>query len=187
VAKLWLVRHGQTDWNIEGRWQGQANPPLNATGCEQAQALVNELADVKFEAIYSSDLQRAYETAFAVAKDKDLPVQVDSRLREINLGEWEGMLGIEIAQKYPVLWSERENNPLDSHPPGGESVMELAQRIIPAISDILEKHLRGSVLIVSHGLALAVFLCHIRGLPLQQAFEQIPENIRPITVGVYAK
>jgi broad specificity phosphatase PhoE len=182
MAKLWLVRHGQTNWNVEGRWQGQANPPLNTTGCEQAQALVNELTDVKFEAIYSSDLQRAFETALAVARDKGLPVQVDLRLREINLGAWEGMLGSEIAQKYPVLWSERENNPLNSHSPGGESVMELAQRIIPVISDISAKYLRGSVLIVSHGLALAVFLCHIHGLPLKQAFEQIPENVRLITV-----
>jgi broad specificity phosphatase PhoE len=184
MAKLWLVRHGQTDWNVKGRWQGQANPPLNSTGCEQAQALVNELADVKFEAIYSSDLQRAFETALAVARDKDLPVRVDLRLREINLGKWEGMLGTEIAQKYPILWAERENNPLDSRPPGGESVLDLVQRIIPAISDISGKHLWGSVLIVSHGLALAVFLCHIRGLPLQQAFGQIPENVRPITVDI---
>jgi broad specificity phosphatase PhoE len=182
MAKLWLVRHGQTDWNIEGRWQGQANPPLNIVGYEQAQALVKELAGLEFEAIYSSDLQRATETALLIAKNKGLSVQTDSRLREINLGEWEGMLGTEIAQKYPAFWAERENNPLGSHPPGGESIMELARRVIPAMSEISEKHLQGSVLVVSHGLALAVFLCHVHNLPLQQAFQQIPENARPIIV-----
>ena len=182
MAKLWLVRHGQTDWNVEGRWQGQADPSLNAMGHEQTLTLVNELAGLEFDAIYSSDLQRAFETAFAIARDKGLPVQVDPRLREIDLGEWEGMLGIEIAQKYPALWFERENNPLGSHPPGGESVMELAQRVIPAILEISEKHLRKSVLVVSHGLALAVFLCHNHNLPMQQVFEQIPPNARLIKV-----
>jgi broad specificity phosphatase PhoE len=182
MAKLWLVRHGQTDWNTEGRWQGQANPPLNAMGREQARVLVDELNGVEFDAIYSSDLQRAMETARLIAEEKGLTVQVDSRLREISLGKWEGMLGIEIAQRYPTLWAERETSPLDSHPPGGESVAELAQRVIPAISEISEKHLRSSVLVVSHGLALAVFLCHIHGLPMEKVFEQIPKNAHPIIV-----
>jgi alpha-ribazole phosphatase len=182
MTKFWLVRHGQTDWNKEGRWQGQADPPLNVTGRSQALVLAKTLGDQHFEAIYSSDLQRAYETARAIAQPHGLPVLIDLRLREINQGAWEGMLGDEIARRYPSEWAARERDPLHFSPPQGESVVEVASRINAAMDDLASAHAHGPVLVVSHGLALAAIICRANGRPLQDAFDLIPENAHPMVI-----
>ena len=179
---LWLVRHGQTDWNVEGRWQGQVNPPLNSLGRKQTILLIEQMVHVNLQAVFSSDLDRAYETAQAVAGKKGLEVKVDPRLREISLGEWEGLTSDEIARIYPTEWQDRIENPLEARAPGGESILDLAGRVIPVVWDICRMYPAGRILIVSHGLALAVLLCHIRGLPLEQAFGMVPMNATPIPV-----
>ena len=96
MTEIWIVRHGQTDWNVEGRYQGQADRPLNAVGLAQAQQAAEQLRGRDFAAIYSSDLQRARVTAEIIAGQLGLPVQVDRRLREVNQGEWEGLLTADI-------------------------------------------------------------------------------------------
>jgi broad specificity phosphatase PhoE len=182
MTTLWLVRHGQTDWNVEGRWQGHTDLPLNAVGREQTEILVESLANIHFDAIFSSDLDRAYETAYAVGKQHGIKVHIEERLREINLGEWEGLTGEEIQRLYPAEWQDREMFPLEARPPGGESMFELAVRIIPAVTDIARRYPSGRVLIVSHGVALAVIICHTQGLPLERSFDYIPENAVPVTI-----
>ena len=181
MTRLWLVRHGETDWNIEGRWQGQAPhaPPLNAAGHTQSESLAEQLNSHIFDTLYSSDLLRAIQTAEIVGARLDLRVQVEPRLREINQGEWEGMLGSDIARLYPAQWAARERDPLNAHPPGGESVVEVAARAWAAAADIARRHLGGAALVVSHGLLLATLICRARGLPLQNAFTLIPVNARP--------
>ncbi|MEW6406270.1 MAG: histidine phosphatase family protein, partial [Chloroflexota bacterium] len=171
MTTFWLVRHGQTDWNVQGRWQGHADPPLNALGVKQTQILGEGLAHVKFDAIFSSDLDRAYETACAVGNRQGLEVRIEARLREINLGEWEGVTQDEIKRRYPAEWRDRQLNPLEARAPGGESVLELAERVIPAAASISRLYPNGLVLLVSHGLALAVLICHAQGLPLEDAFD----------------
>ncbi|GAB4543428.1 MAG: hypothetical protein Fur002_15400 [Anaerolineales bacterium] len=103
MTELWLIRHGQTDWNLLGKWQGQAPdaPPLNEMGIAQALAVRGQLPEGKFSAIYSSDLLRAKQTAELIAAPLGLTVILDSRLREINLGAWEGMLSDDIQAQYP--------------------------------------------------------------------------------------
>ncbi len=182
MTTFWLVRHGQTDWNVEGRWQGHADPPLNALGRKQTQILAEGLANVHFDAIFSSDLDRAYETACAVGDRQGIKVRIEARLREINLGEWEGLTREEIKKLYPAEWKDREMFPLEARVPGGESLFELATRIIPAASDIARLYPSGLVLIVSHGLALGVLICHAQGLPLDQSFENIPNNAVPVSI-----
>jgi broad specificity phosphatase PhoE len=180
MTRLCLVRHGQTAWNLEGRWQGHADPPLNVTGFDQARLLASELANLSFDAIYSSDLQRARATAEAVATNQALFVKTEPRLRELSMGEWEGKLISEIPVLYPAAWAERQRNPVEAQPPGGESVKQLSQRINAAIAEICaENPPEHQILIVSHGLALAVFLCHANGRPLGQAFDHIPRNATP--------
>lgn len=181
MTQFWLVRHGQTDWNVEGRWQGQVEsaPPLNAAGQAQAEALAAQLNGARFEAIYSSDALRARETAGILAARLRLTVKVDPRLREIHQGEWEGMLGRDIADRYPAAWAARERDPLHARPPGGESVAEVAARLWRAADDILRVHPVGQLLIVSHGLALATLICRARGLPLTQAYQVVPDNAHP--------
>jgi broad specificity phosphatase PhoE len=182
MTQLCLVRHALTDWNLQGRWQGHSDIPLNQTGRKQAHALALELADQHFDDVYSSDLRRAQSTARIAARAHHLMVQFDPRLREINLGEWEGQLGEDVPGLYPLEWAARINDPFNARPPGGESVYDLAQRSLPVFNELFVKHPTGSVLVVSHGLLLAVFLCHLNGLPLQEAFEHIPQNARPLFV-----
>jgi len=181
MTHLWLVRHGQTDWNAQGRWQGQTPdaPPLNATGLAQAQAVAEQLAvqdGLTFAAIYSSDLLRARQTAEAIAQRLGLPIHLDSRLREVHLGVWEGMLGEDVALRYVAELDERRRDPVYSRPPQGESVYEVAARVGQAFDAIARAHPDQHVVVVSHGLALAAGLCLAEGRPLAEVFTRIPDH-----------
>jgi broad specificity phosphatase PhoE len=182
MTELCLVRHGQTDWNLDGRYMGQSDIPLNATGRSQAHDLAEKLKGQRFSAIYTSDLQRAQATADAIAAVLELPVRTDTRLREINQGEWEGKLVDIIRNQYAELWKQRTTDPASIHPPGGETVREVADRVHAALDDIVHIHPNGPVLIISHGLALATVICKVRGIPIGQAYSVIPENTEPIWV-----
>ncbi|MFN7034736.1 MAG: histidine phosphatase family protein [Bellilinea sp.] len=179
-TELWLVRHGQTDWNVEGRYQGQADMPLNEFGIKQAQDLAEKLRNVNFAAIYSSDLQRALSTAKILAGGRE--VSIDPRLREINQGEWEGQLFDVIRQRYANFFENRLENPLESRPPGGESLKEVAERVKSCVDEITSHHPGERVLIVSHGLVIATLITASRGIPLSKAFELIPDNAEPSIV-----
>lgn len=176
TTELWLVRHGQTDWNLQGRYQGNTDLPLNATGLTQALELAEIVAGERLQAIYSSDLQRAYVTAQAVAQRWHLPIHREARLREVRLGEWEGLLFSEIQTRYATNWAEREADPLYARPIGGESVYDVAARAWPAVDEIAARHRPGPVLIVAHGLVLATLLCGATHTPLNQTYTMIPDN-----------
>ncbi len=180
MTRLCLVRHGQTDWNLEGRYQGQSNVPLNENGRAQAHALAWQLQECTFAAIYTSDLQRAMETATILAAPNNLLIISDPRLREINQGEWEGQLVQAIQARYEVLWQQRSVDPASVRPPGGETVGEVACRVYAAMDDIAARHIGSSVLVVSHGLSLATAICRNRGISIGQAYNEIPESTTPI-------
>jgi alpha-ribazole phosphatase len=182
MTHLVLARHGQTDWNLEGRYQGHNDPPLNATGRAQAGELAEQLAGRSFKAIYSSNLRRAYETASIIAERHGLAVQVDERLKEVDLGGWEGMLFSDIIAEYPAEWEQRQRDPAHSRPPGGESASELSIRVWAAVDEIARRHAPGPLLIVSHGLALAAVLCRAQNFPLTQIFDVAVGNAHPIEV-----
>jgi broad specificity phosphatase PhoE len=184
MTELWLIRHGQTDWNLTGRWQGQAAdaPGLNATGYSQVLTLRDHIPHVRLSAIYSSDLLRARQTAELLAKSLELTVTLEPRLREINLGVWEGMLSADIAAQYPQELSERSREPLHSHAPRGESVMEVVERVREFVSTLVTIHKHESVLIVAHGVVLAIIICLAQDIPLTGVYEHIPENAQPYLV-----
>ncbi|HEY6960847.1 MAG TPA: histidine phosphatase family protein [Gaiellaceae bacterium] len=140
MTTLLLVRHGETDWNREGRWQGWADPPLNPTGREQARTLAEELRETPFDAVYSSDLRRARETAEIVAEPHGVPVVVDPGLREIDVGSWSGLTREEIRERYP-----------DGVRPDGETHAEHATRTLEAVERIARAHPGGRILLVAHG------------------------------------
>jgi broad specificity phosphatase PhoE len=136
VTKLLLVRHGETDWNADGRLQGQTDRPLSDFGRKQARRLADELAAEGFEAIYSSDLSRARETAEIIGARLGLSVELDSDLREKDWGTWEGLTAVER----------------DRVEFAGESTEAHQERILRALRRISESHPDGtSILVVTHG------------------------------------
>ena len=184
MTDLWLLRHGQTDWNVTGRWQGQTSeaPGLNDTGHAQAVSALEHLAGARFAAIYCSDLLRARQTSELIAEPLGLIVVLEPRLREMNLGAWEGMLSSDIEARYPLELAERAYDPLHARPPQGESPLDVEERVISAMTDITKKYPDDSVLIVSHGVPLAVIICHAQGIPMDEVYEHIPENAIPYRV-----
>ena len=140
MTTLLLVRHGETDWNREGRWQGWADPPLNDTGRAQARALADELKEAPFDAVYSSDLRRAHETAEIVAAPHGVPVLVDPRLREIDVGSWSGLTRAKIEARFP-----------GGVRPDGESREHHRQRVLAGVEDLARRNPGRRVLVVTHG------------------------------------
>lgn len=182
TARLWLVRHGQTAWNCEGRYTGHTDLSLNAAGLEQAGLLAERLAGERFAAVYSSDLLRARQTAAAVAARLGLPVQLDARLREVLQGEWEGMLVGDIRARYAAELQRWRADPVQARPPGGESVGEVEVRVSAAANDIARAYPGQNVLVISHGLTIATLIAKARGLPLTQVFDFAPPNIEPVVI-----
>ena len=173
---LYAIRHGETPWNVEGRYQGQLDPPLNERGRRQAQATAARLASLDFEAIYSSDLTRAYQTAMALAAKTGLPIQADPRLREINQGEWEGVLIDDIRAHWPQEIYGWDHDPWQHHPPGGETLQQLQTRLFAAIDEIVSRHPHGLVAVFSHKLPIALLKIRYQGCPPQEIWTLLPAN-----------
>jgi len=150
-----LARHGETDWNREGRFQGHADPPLNAAGRAQAEELAMRLASTQFDAVYSSDLLRAHETAEILAASQGVPVIADAGLREVDVGSWSGLTRTEIAVRFP----EAEHH-------DGETREEHLARVLAAVERIAHAHPDERVLIVSHGGSLRALRRHCTGEPV---------------------
>lgn len=143
MTTILLVRHGETDWNLERRVQGHTDRPLNETGRGQANALAEVLEGEPLDAVYSSDLVRAHETARIVAERKGLDVTAIPELRERDFGTWEGLTDGEILERFPHA----------QHGPWGdaESREEMFRRVHEALQRIAVAHPRGRVLVITHG------------------------------------
>ena len=178
MTTLYLIRHGQTQWNVEGKYTGQSDIPLTDVGREQARAAAEPVKSAPPAAVYASDLIRARETAelFAAGCDFTGAIQLDPRLREINQGVWEGMHFNDIKAKFAEEFAAREANPLEVAAPGGETVGEVQQRVIAAVKAICARHPQEIVAIVAHGLALAIIRAWLTNHPIQDVWSLIPPN-----------
>lgn len=177
MTRLILIRHGETDWNVEGRYQGQSDVPLSERGRFQAAEMRPHVQVLKPAAIYSSDLIRARETAEILASPLQLTVRIDPRLREIHLGEWEGLLFDEIQARYSGLLKLRREDPAKVSAPGGETVAQVRDRVLAATGEIAERHRDQTVVLVAHGLPLAILIALHQHRPLTDVWDLIPENL----------
>ncbi len=161
ITTVYLIRHGETDWNLTGRWQGHADVPLNAVGLRQARLLGQRLAQeqVRFDAIYSSDLTRAYQTAWELGAAVRVAVQLVPNLREIDLGVWSGHTSAELQARFPeefALVAAGQDIPRG----GGETIRAMRHRVVEAVEALVAQH-RGETLgIVTHGGCIRALLSH---------------------------
>jgi broad specificity phosphatase PhoE len=141
-----LVRHGETDWNRESRFQGHADTPLNDAGRRQARDLADVLAEERFDVVYTSPLRRASETASIVAGHLGVELRELEALREIDVGDWEGLTIHEVRERFP----EEERVAWHAGWPNGETHEELSARVVPALLALEESHADGQILGVTH-------------------------------------
>jgi len=149
ATTLVLVRHGETDWNRENRFQGHADTPLNDTGRAQARALADDLGEDSFAAVYTSPLARAAETAAILAGALGLEPLPDPALKEVDVGSWSGLTHTEIEARYPegfARWREYGHGWDD-----GETYDELGERVLTRLLDLGARHPGAAVLAVTHG------------------------------------
>lgn len=166
-ARILLIRHGETDWNAAGRIQGHLPIPLNTRGRAQARAVAELLAAIPFDALYSSDLLRALETAEAIGARCRHTLCADARLREWDLGVLAGLTRTEAARLHPEVYSIIRERTVDRPIPGGESIRRRAARMFAAIEKIAARHPGGTAVVVSHGGTLGD--CYRRGAGLDLA------------------
>lgn len=171
MKTLYIVRHGETEWNKIGRYQGITNVPLNENGIAQAKACGNALKDVHFDRILSSDLSRALVTAETIRGNRQLEIKTDERLREINFGDWEKLLFTEIEERWPGLIDQMYRRPDIVKVPNGESFQEVQDRAWSAVSDFLnENNEDETILITCHGGTIRTILCKLLDISISHCW-----------------
>jgi broad specificity phosphatase PhoE len=178
--KLILIRHGETEWNKQRRIQGcRSDTRLSPKGLEQADRLAAVLRKERMDAIYSSPMKRASETAQIIADACKLQVQVLNELREIDAGELDGLFERELTGPYETAWKEFRNGNASTPLPSGESLQDVQKRTSWAVDRMLEKHIDGTVVVVAHLLANLAMVCQALGINLGQIarFKQAPASI----------
>lgn len=163
---LILVRHGETDWNRTGRCQGISDVVLNDNGRKQALELGLCLKGEKISAVYSSDLARAISTAEEIARHHGLTVEIDSDLREMDQGDFEGLLFTEIRERYADIMREWRDSPETIRIPSGESLTEVQERALRVFERLCGRHDGETVVAVSHNLTITTLLCKFTGVGL---------------------
>ncbi len=176
VCRVYLVRHGETMWNAESRYQGHTDVPLSDRGREQARRLSRRLAGQRYHAVYASSLVRAAETAEIIAAPHGLEVVRVAALKEINFGAWEGLTREEIVRIFGPLYDEWWRRPLTTRLPEGESYADVVARSWGALRDIVRRHAGQQVLVVSHGGVIRALVGYILGMDLNQFWRLRQDN-----------
>ena len=168
MTRLFLVRHGQSEWNAAGRIQGQIDIQLDETGCQQAQIIADRLAAEPVAAVYSSPLLRAKSTAEAIAARFQLPVQLDPRLMEYDFGVISGSTWADVVENHPEFASRWLEDPWAVPVVDSEGRANFAARVMSAVQDILAQHPAEQVVVVAHGGTFGVYLTAMLGMDLNR-------------------
>ena len=163
TTRLLLVRHGETTLSAEDRFAGSTDVPLGPNGRLQAERLAARLAQDRLAAVYSSAMQRAFETAAIVARPQHLEVVRRDGLREIDHGRWEGLRRADVEAQYPEEYAAWEEDPFTFAPSGAESGVAVVARVLPSIREIILAHPGDDVLVVSHKATIRLILASLLG------------------------
>ena len=166
---LYIVRHGQTDWNLEGRIQGDTDNPLNETGFSQAQTVGEQLGQITLDHVYPSGLKRAIQTAEAIASNA--PITPDPRLNERSRGVYEGRVAAEVNDEFRPRFAA-----LDDDMDGGESLRSISERISEFTREMVERHMGETVMVVGHSGVNPLVIAELIGLPPERAIAEIRQG-----------
>lgn len=184
MTKIILVRHGQTLWNKEEIFRGRIDIDLNETGLEQAKLLARALSRFQINAIYSSPLKRAVNTATPVANYQQIEVNIDEHFIDMNYGHWEGKSCEEIKETFTTLYQKWIKAPHLLRIPDGETLDEVRIRVVTGLNQILTKHKEETIVIVSHRVVNKVLICALLGLD-NSSFWQIRQDTACYTIFNY--
>ena len=171
MAKLILIRHGQTDWNKQNRIQGALDIPLNHEGKKEAQDLARELAHVKIDAVYSSAASCSVSTASEIAQIRDIKVKIMPELNELDHSAWQGLLLKDVKKRYKKQYALWKSSPDCVAPPKGETLREAYDRAISALRKILDRHRDENICIVSHDIVLSIIKCHLNNISIDKVWD----------------
>ncbi|WP_051652428.1 histidine phosphatase family protein [Clostridium algidicarnis] len=160
---IYIARHGETKWNIEGRMQGFKDSDLTQKGVSDARSLGESLKDIDFDCIYSSPLGRALDTAKYIRQDDNIKIIPDDSLKELNLGFWEGMTHKDIKEKYPLQYNNFREHPESFESQGGESFLELIKRVEKGLNNIIKDENHENILIVTHTCVIKAISIIVKG------------------------
>jgi broad specificity phosphatase PhoE len=166
LTKLYLIRHGETEWNLEKRMQGHKDSPLTLHDTQQAGWLAEALDGVQIDAIYSSTSGRAITTAEIVRKDRQIDILASDIWKEMHLGEWEGRVAQELQLEFPDQYDYFWHEPHRFEPIGGETFEQLRERVLPGLEVLLEQHQGVTVCVVTHTVTLKIIMAYLDQLPL---------------------
>ena len=184
MSRVYLVRHGQTAWNVGEIFRGRADIPLDETGKREVHLAGETLRNETLHAVYSSPLSRSMETAENIAKFHDISVTPLDAIVDISYGEWEGLGNQEVQQKYPELHALWLSEPHKVLFPGGESLDEVRSRTIAALDDLLVKHQEENFALVAHRVPNKVICCALLGLD-NSHFWRIQQDTASTNLFVY--
>ena len=184
MAELILARHGETVWNVEKIYRGRTDVNLDEVGIKQAELLGKYLSKWELEAIYSSPLQRALDTANIISRYQKIGVHIAEGLTDFDYGEWQSLAEHEVKRLYPTLYNEWHNNPHKLRMPDGESLEDVRGRAVEVVNSVLSKY-QGSVVLVSHRVVNKVLICSLLGLD-NSHFWNIKQDVGGITIFNYS-
>jgi alpha-ribazole phosphatase len=169
-TRIYLIRHGEIAGSDVFRYNGQADVPLTPKGLDQYHLLAERLKDAPVSACYTSDLTRCVQGAEILSAQREIPIQAKKELRELSFGEWEGLAWTELAERFPEEWKNRMKSFVEFRAPGGENLLDLHDRVVPALREIVTRHLGEEVFLVGHGGVNRIILLDAVGAPPSSMF-----------------
>jgi probable phosphoglycerate mutase len=171
MLRLYITRHGETEWNTQHRMQGWKNSNLTEKGVSNAKALGKSLKNIEFKKVYCSPLDRTRHTTELILNGRDIEVVYDENLREIHLGELEGLNQEEVAAIYPDFKTHFWENPHLYKAKSGEDFFNVKERVVKVLEDIIKDNPEGNILIVTHGVVLKTIHAYFKNLPMERLWD----------------